>query len=527
MNKPELISPAGTLEKLKIAFEFGADAVYAGVPDFSLRTRINDFNYNKIKQGVKYAHKRGKKVYATLNIYAHNKHLKKVGEMAKKYNDAEVDAIIISDPGILAVVKKVAPEMNIYLSTQANCTNWQAAKFWQEQGVKRIVLAREITLSEIAEIHSKLPTLELEYFVHGAMCMAYSGRCILSKWLSGRSANLGECSQPCRWEYNIESSPCRHLNNAGSGNKAMFCSDNKKINAAVNEKNGVEMDIEQDGHGVYILNSKDLCLIEHIDKLWKAGISSFKIEGRTKSAYYVGAITKLYRAGIDKIFYARKDDEYLSPAQAVRGQINRVSALDGMKMINRVSAAAGKLKSYIPPKGWKSELEKITNRGYTTGFLFGEKNCEHNFARSHEECEWQFVGEVMAPACADKMAGEGDVFQSVCDKKKHITGAQELPIEKFSLSAQAGLTRIWQKRGRLVIIKIHNALRAGDDVEFVVPRGKNIKMKIKKMYDVKNGKELKEAHGGQEQIIFLKSDKNIPIRSIVRKASNFSVTSVC
>ncbi|MFH0854258.1 MAG: U32 family peptidase C-terminal domain-containing protein [bacterium] len=428
MNKIELISPAGTLEKLKIAFEFGADAVYAGVPEFSLRARINDFTFSKIKEGVEYAHKRRKKIYATLNIYPHNRHLKKAEMAIRKYADIGVDGLIISDPGILKIARKIAPKIEIHLSTQANCVNWQAAKFWQEQGVKRIVLAREIALNEIFEIHKKLPKLELEYFVHGAMCMAYSGRCILSKWISGRSANLGECAQPCRWEYDLT--------------HGVFLKETNK-----KEENGEEMAIKEYKHGTYIFNSKDLCLIEHLDKLYKAGISSFKIEGRTKSAYYAAAITKLYRDGIDKI---------------------------NCKI--RMSSAR---RRYVPPNGWKEEIQKITNRGYTTGFLFGEEKCEHNLERSHEECEWQFAGEV---------------------------------VESLKLKSQSS-----KLLGRAVYIKAHNALYVGDEIEIVVPRGENIKIKIEKMFDAKTEKEIKEAHGGQGNIIFIKIGKYIPVMSMVRR----------
>lgn len=418
MNKPELISPAGTLEKLKIAFEFGADAVYAGVPEFSLRARINDFTYVKIKKGAEYAHARGKKLYATLNIYARNSHLKKIEESAKKYYAAGVDGVIVSDPGVLAMVKKVTPKMEIHLSTQANCTNWAAAKFWFEAGVRRIVLAREITLPEISEIHEKLPELELEYFVHGAMCMSYSGRCILSKWLSNRSANQGECSQPCRWEYTVED----------EGQQGVTL---RERETADKEK---KLIADEDQHGTYIFNSKDLCLIEHLEKLYKAGVTSFKIEGRTKSAYYVGAITKLYREGIDRI-----------------GKRER-----GVQEVK-----------YEPPKGWKEELDKIQNRGYTTGFLFGESHCEHNFLKSHQDCAWQFVGEVI---------------------KSH--------------------------KGK-VFIKIHNQLNVGDEIEFILPRGRNLKIRVKKLYDGKSGKEIEEVHGGQEQIAII--DGNIPCMSLVRR----------
>lgn len=400
----ELLSPAGTLDKLKTAILFGADAVYAGVPDFSLRSRINDFDYEKLAEGVEFAHSRGKKVYATLNIYAKNEQLEKVKEAAKKYQNAKVDAIILSDPGILEIVKEAAPKMPIHLSTQANCANWKAAEFWYQQGVSRIILAREVSLEEIREIHKRVPQVELECFVHGAMCMAYSGRCILSKLLSERSANQGWCSQPCRWAYNI--TPSRESEKSGEVQK--------------------NLQIEQDQHGTYILNSKDLCLIEYLGKLQEAGVSSFKIEGRTKSIYYVAAATKLYRQAIDN--------------------------------------------NMQPPKDFSDELEKLMNRGYTTGFLFGEEKCEHNFRESHKKCQWQFVGEVVS------------------------------------------------SNNRFLDVKIHNGLFCGDEVEFLIPEGENIKLKIGSMRGKETGESIGEAHGGQDRVVEINAGENkIPTGSLLRK----------
>ncbi len=443
MKKPQLISPAGTLEKLKTAFTFGADAVYAGVPDFSLRARINDFTYDKIKQGAEYAHARNKKIFATLNIYPHNTHISKVEIAIKKYKNIGVDGFIISDPGILQIAKKVAPKINIHLSTQANCVNWQAAKFWQRQGVKRIVLARETSLKEIEEIHKKVPKVELECFVHGAMCVSYSGRCILSKLFTDRSANLGCCSQPCRREYKISLAdetprPAGVSRQGTPAQKQVF--PQYKISLA--DEIGKDAIIEQDQHGTYVLNSKDLCLIEYLDKLAKAGISSFKIEGRTKSAYYLAAITKLYRETIDN--------------------------------------------NYTPPKGYKAELEKITNRGYTSGFLFSEEKCEHNFEQSHKECGWQFVGEVI-----------------------------KAPLTR-------GVGGFVEQRNKLTV-KIHNALYIGDEIEFIAPTGKNIKIKLDNLKDGKNGEDIKEAHGGNDKtaIIEIGQKINVEVGTMLRKEQKF------
>lgn len=268
---PELIAPAGNLEKMQTAFAFGADAVYLGIPDFSLRVRINDFTLTKIKQAIALAKKQKKKVYVTANIFAHNRHLAKLPRYVKFLKGLEVDAIIASDPGVISVIKKNWPKAKIHLSTQANCTNWAAAQFWYKQGIKRVVLGRETTLEEIKEIHKKCPKLELEYFVHGAMCMAYSGRCFLSKEFTSRSGNLGDCSQPCRWEYFLREA----------------------------KVDGREMEIVEEKNGTYLLNSKDLCLIKYLDKLAAAGVTSFKIEGRAKSVYYQAVVVNAYRNSID------------------------------------------------------------------------------------------------------------------------------------------------------------------------------------------------------------------------------------
>jgi U32 family peptidase len=324
MNKAELLAPAGNLKKLKYALTFGADAVYCGLPEFSLRYRINEFDYNDLEKGIKLAHELGKRVYVTVNIYPHKQHLQKLGEHIEKLKPLKPDALIISDPGILSYIKEVWPEVEIHLSTQANCTNWRSAKFWYEQGAQRIILAREATLKDIQEIHGKVPEVELEVFVHGAMCMSYSGRCLLSKWFTDRSGNLGDCSQPCRWQYNVE----------------------------IEEKKrpGAKFPVEQDDHGTYIMNSKDLCLIEYLDELKNAGVVSFKIEGRAKSIYYLGSVCSVYRAGLDKT--------------------KEVLEL-------------------------KKELNKTQNRGFTTGFVDSKETVEERFESSHEKCEWEFCGEVV------------------------------------------------------------------------------------------------------------------------------------
>jgi len=271
--RPELVAPAGSLEKLKYALEYGADAVYCGIPDFSLRVRINQFSKEDILEGIKYAHSKGKKVFVTTNIFAHNEHIDKLEKFLTWLYDSQVrsDAFIAADPGVINVIKKKFPEANIHLSTQANCTNWQAAKFWYDLGVKRVVLGREVTLEEIKEIKKKVPKLEIEVFVHGAMCMSYSGRCMLSAWMTGRSANLGDCAQTCRWKYGVveETRP------------------------------GEFIPIEEDERGTYIFNSKDMCLIDYVKDLADIGVDSFKIEGRAKSVHYLSTVVKAYKSVID------------------------------------------------------------------------------------------------------------------------------------------------------------------------------------------------------------------------------------
>ncbi|PIR93789.1 hypothetical protein COT97_04500, partial [Candidatus Falkowbacteria bacterium CG10_big_fil_rev_8_21_14_0_10_39_11] len=286
MIKPELLAPAGNLKKLKYALTFGADAVYCGLPNFSLRYRINNFNYKDLAEGVEFAHKLRKKIYVTINIFPHKNHLNILGEHIEKLKPIKPDALIVSDPGILSYIKTEWPEAEIHLSTQANCTNWRSAKFWYDQGVTRVILAREATLEDIQEIHKKVPEVELETFVHGAMCMAYSGRCILSKWFTDRSANLGDCSQPCRWKYNLKSE---------ISNQETVIGNKKQIVLEESQRKGNYFPIEEDENGTYIMNSKDLCLIKQLKELQEAGIVSFKIEGRAKSIYYLGNTLHAYR----------------------------------------------------------------------------------------------------------------------------------------------------------------------------------------------------------------------------------------
>lgn len=272
MKKVELLAPAGNLEKLKMAVLYGADAVYIGGQRFGLRAKADNFSEEDMQQGIKFAHDRSCKLYVTLNIIPHNDDLEGLPVYVKELDRLGVDALIVSDPGIFSIVRKVAPNMEIHISTQANNTNYQSANFWHELGAKRIVVARELSLTEIKEIDTKTPkALDIEAFVHGAMCISYSGRCLLSSYMTGRDSNRGDCAQSCRWKYHI-----------------------------MEEKRpGEYYPVYEDEKGTYIFNSKDLCMIEHIPELVEAGIYSFKIEGRMKSSFYVATVVSAYRKAID------------------------------------------------------------------------------------------------------------------------------------------------------------------------------------------------------------------------------------
>ncbi|MCP5003544.1 MAG: U32 family peptidase [Planctomycetes bacterium] len=302
-RKPELIAPAGNLDKLKIAVDYGADAVYAGGKEFNLRSGSANFTLDEIEEGLDYVHQRGKNFYVALNIFAHNYHLPQLEKYLTSLAKFPIDALIVSDPGIVALVKELLPGVHIHISTQANCTNYQSVNFWYRLGIKRVVLARELSLDEIYQINAK-SDCETEVFIHGAMCISYSGRCYLSSYMADRGANLGDCAQSCRWKYSI-----------------------------VEEKRpGEYFNVYEDNGFTSVMSSRDLCMIEHMPELLKAGISAFKIEGRMKSQYYVASVTRIYRTAIDS-FFQNDDYEYYSR--------------------------------------WLEELRKISHREYCTGFFLG------------------------------------------------------------------------------------------------------------------------------------------------------------
>ncbi|WP_251616393.1 peptidase U32 family protein [Senimuribacter intestinalis] len=330
MNKEqfELLAPAGDLEKLKTAIIYGADAVYFGGEMFSLRAGAGNLTIEEMKEGIAFAHERGKRCYLTINIFAHNEDIEPLTSYLQQIKDLGLDAFIVSDPGIVDLIQEVIPAAEIHLSTQANMTNYRTAGFWHKLGVKRLVLARELTLPEIRQIRENIPPeMEIEAFVHGAMCISYSGRCLLSNFMIERDANRGMCAHPCRWKY-----------------------------ALVEEKRpGEYYPVEEDERGTYILNSRDLCMIEHIPEIVGSGIMSAKIEGRMKSIFYVATVVHAYRKAIDAYF--------ADPAH------------------------------YKFDEDWMHELKKVSHREFTTGFYFHQPtNKDQNYQTSAYTREYSFVG---------------------------------------------------------------------------------------------------------------------------------------
>lgn len=384
----ELLAPAGDLNKLKTALHFGADAVYCGGNIFSLRANAKNFTEDELIEAVKYTHERNKKIYVAANIFAFNNDFDALGKYFQFLQKIGVDAVLVSDPGVLCCLKENAPKMEIHLSTQANTTNKYAAKFWVEQGVKRIVLARETSIEDIKEIRSFLPeSVELEAFVHGAMCISYSGRCLLSNALTGRSSNRGDCVQACRWEYEIV------------------------------EKNrkGNPLTIGEEERGTYILNSKDLNMIEHIDKLAQAGVYSFKVEGRMKSVYYVASVINAYRKAFE--IYKNNPNDY-KPSQML---------ID--------------------------ELYKNSHRDYTTGFFFGEKDsvCLES---AQPKCDYEFSAEVIDYNKEKKM-----LFVEMRNRFKKGDVLEVLSNNDMYWNKQIQIDEIYDEKGNLI-----------DDVKLVQQR---------------------------------------------------------
>ena len=346
MLKPELLAPAGNMEKLKIAIHYGADAVYLGGQAFGLRNKADNFSLDEMSAALDFCHARSIKAYLTVNSYPRNDSLPELEEYLIQVASLPFDAYIVADPGVIDVVRQISPERELHLSTQANTINWRSARFWQQQGICRINLAREMTLDNIRDTVRNVPGMEFEAFVHGALCISYSGRCLISSMLTGRDANQGECTHPCRWSYHLveESRP------------------------------GEYFPVEEDENGTFIFNSRDLCLLEHIPALVASGVHALKIEGRMKGINYVASVLRIYRQALDE-FLDNPDGWNCRPE-------------------------------------WLGELAKLSHRGYTTGFLFGQprtvgQEYDSAYIRSHD-----FVGIV------DEVRGDGTLLIDVRNRIK-------------------------------------------------------------------------------------------------------------
>ncbi len=350
-RQPELLMPAGNLRKLKMAVLYGADAVYLGTPDMSLRTR-SEFSLQDVIEGVRFCHRYGKRAYLTLNLFSHNKDILKLDEYIETVRTVNPDGLIIADPGVFQYVRQNAPELSLHISTQSNICSWLSVKFWQEQGADLCVLAREVSFSELKEIREKCPGIKLEAFIHGAMCMTYSGRCLLSNFMAERGANQGNCANSCRWNYKL-----RLRLKDGSVQDLNITDENMEMFEFLLEEGcrpGELMPVEEDARGSYILNSRDLCLMPKLDEYLKIGLDSLKVEGRGKSEYYAAIVARAYRMAID---------DY-----------------------------------YADPQNWDArpymrELESVGNRGYTLGFHDGRlTNYAHDYEHTQSLACWEYAG---------------------------------------------------------------------------------------------------------------------------------------
>ncbi len=336
LDKPELLAPAGTLRKGKLAIDYGADAIFCGTNIFALRQHKGNFSYEQLQEMVEYAHERGKKVYVTVNVFAHNHHIKVITRALKKLEEIKPDALIVSDAGVFSLIKEVAPSLPIHISTQASITNSLGVKFWADQGAERVILARELNLREIGEMYDQFPDIEIETFVHGAQCMAYSGRCMLSSYMTdSHKANHGSCANNCRWHYK-EVKP-------------------KEMQFVESQRPDEIITVEEDENGTYIFNANDMCLVDRLDELADAGIVSFKIEGRGRGEFYAAQIVKAYREAIDLI---GSDDS---------NKKDRLAEL-------------------------KAQLLRRSSRDFDTGFFFGSP--KQSLQKRTEKSTEKFVGTI-------------------------------------------------------------------------------------------------------------------------------------
>ena len=454
MKAPELLLPAGSLEKMRAAYDYGADAVYAGQPRYSLRARNNEFRLEQLEQGIAEAHARGKKLFVTSNILPHNDKVRTYMRDIEPVIAMRPDALIMADPGLIMMVREQWPDMPIHLSVQANTVNYAAVKFWQKMGVERIILSRELSLDEVEKIRQECPDIELEVFVHGALCIAYSGRCLLSGYFNRRDSNQGTCTNACRWNYNtydaeldpntgdalgtrmeqgftLDAEREQAEKTFAASSRAQSATGNGQRHPAANKvylieeagRPGELMPIMEDEHGTYIMNSKDLRAVEYVERLTKIGVDSLKIEGRTKSLYYVSRAAQIYRRAID---------------DAVAGRPFNPQLL--------------------------TELEALSNRGYTTGFLERRPAQEYqNYETGSSQTQRsQFVGEV---------------------SKEPATSTQPNPNQP-----QEG----WLQ------VEVKNRFAVGDRLEIIHPSGNHI-ITLQAMRNAE-GQDIQIANGSPLQV---------------------------
>ena len=431
----ELLSPAGSLKNMRYAFAYGADAVYAGQPRYSLRVRNNAFDHDNLKIGIEEAHALGKKFYVVVNIQPHNSKLKNFIRDLEPVVAMQPDALIMSDPGLIMMVREHFPDVPVHLSVQANAVNWATVKFWQNMGLTRVILSRELSMDEIEEIKNNVPGMEIEVFVHGALCMAYSGRCLLSGYMNKRDANQGACTNACRWDYKIhdavedETGDVIPVTQIEDSFKETSCCKNKDVDKqhaldqhqfgepVLLQRNEEDMfAAEEDEHGTYFMNSKDLRAIQHVERLTKMGIHSLKIEGRTKSYFYCARTAQIYRKAID-------------------------DALEG--------------KPFDP--SLMTQLEGLANRGYTEGFLRRHVHSEYqNYETGSSRFDHQqFVGEVLER--------NGDYIKIDVKNRFVVGDSLELMTTKGNITFT--LTEILDKKGNSII----DAKGSGHIVDIPVP----------------------------------------------------------
>jgi putative protease len=447
MFKPELLSPAGTLKNMRYAFAYGADAVYAGQPRYSLRVRNNDFKLENLATGIEEAHALGKKLYVVSNIAPHNAKLKTYIKDMEPVVAMKPDALIMSDPGLIMMVREAFPEQVVHLSVQANAINWASVKFWQTQGIKRVILSRELSLDEIEEIRQRCPDIELEVFVHGALCMAYSGRCLLSGYINKRDPNQGTCTNACRWKYDVHEAQQNDSGDIIAMPNAVQIETPTTLGAGaptdqiflLQEANrpGEYMPAFEDEHGTYIMNSKDLRAIQHVERLTKMGIDSLKIEGRTKSFYYVARTAQLYRRAIEDASSGKDFDRSLM-----------------------------------------NQLEGLAHRGYTEGFLRRHvhdeyQNYDYGYSVSDTQ---QFVGELTG--------------------KRNLAGLAEIEVKnKFSVGDSVELMTP-QGNISLKIEQLEN--RKAEAVEAGLGSGHTVYLPVPKEVDLSHGILLRNLPQGQD-----------------------------